>query len=220
MTITENTKQDVLPEMQNDYLNFTDAELPTAEEETEPLTLPEPYAVPEPANSELTNVTLPPKSKKRGRPKGSSNNVLGLPKKKSRLDKPIPFIKKSSNDRDLQILGYFVSGKDAIRAMSGELLTENTVEQNLSSIPRACLDENVSINKIRRYFDPDGWKAVEHVYGAVKLSAQWMCELCRQNLNKMDSVVCDCCLQWVHLKCIGKRTYPKGKFWICRDCYA
>ena len=67
-----------------------------------------------------------------------AERFLQLCEKYSPHDKPIPFIKKSSNDRDLQILGYFVSGKDAIRAMSGELLTENTVEQNPSSIPRAC----------------------------------------------------------------------------------
>ena len=132
---------------------------------------------------------MPPKSKKRGRPKGSNNNVIGLPKKKSRLDKPTPFIKNSSNDRDLQILGYFVSGKDAIRAMGGELLSENTVEQNPSSIPTACLDENVSIQKVHRYFDPDGWKAMQHVYTALRSSAQWLCELCRQDLTNMDSVV-------------------------------
>ena len=47
--------------------------------------------------------------------------------------------------------------------MGGELLSENTVKQNPSSIPTARLDENVSIYKIRRYFDIDGWRAVEHV---------------------------------------------------------
>lgn len=24
-----------------------------------------------------------------------------------------------------------------------------------------------------------------------------------QDLNNMDFVVCDCCIQWVHLKCFG-----------------
>lgn len=28
----------------------------------------------------------------------------------------------------------------------------------------------------------------------------------------MDSSVCDCCFQWVHLKHIGKKTMPKGNF--------
>ena len=72
----------------------------------------------------------------------------------------------------------------------------------------------------------------------------WVCELCIQDLNKMDSVVCDCCLKWVHLKCTGKKeTCPRASFgfadtampkysgiavlpfyltmnkWICRDFY-
>lgn len=217
---------DALPDLQNDQQTLTEfvTEPSTTTQEPETPTTPElnqPSAVPEPADPVLENVNLPPKSKKRGRPKGSNSTVIGLPKKKSRYNTPTPFIKKSPSDRDLQILGYFVCEKDATRAvMGGERLSEDAVQQNPSAIPTACLDENVSIQKVHRYFDPDGWKAVQHVYAAFRSSAQWLCELCRQDLTNMDSVVCDCCLQWVHLKCIGKRTMPKTKFWFCRDCYA
>ena len=104
--------------------------------------------------------------------------------------------------------------------MNGQHLSEDSMEQIPAAISTACLDENISIQKIRRYFDNDGWAAVEHVYEALKSAPEWLCELCKQDLYSMESVACDCCLEWVHLKCIGKRTRPKTKFWFCRDCHA
>ena len=41
----------------------------------------------------LENVKLPPKMKKRGRPKGAETTVIGLPRKKKKTDKPTPFLK-------------------------------------------------------------------------------------------------------------------------------
>ena len=172
----------------------------------------------------LDNVVLPPKSKKRGRPKGSDNTVIGLPiKKKVETSKPTPFIRKSSKDRDYQILSYFVSEDDINLAMNGQHLSEVSVEQNPAAISTACLDVNVNIQKIRRYFDNDGWAAVEHVYEALKSfvkSTPVLCVLCKEDIDSLDSVVCDCCLLWVHLKCVGKKTPPKAKYWFCRDCHA
>ena len=130
----------------------------------------------------LDNVALPPKSKKRGRPKGTNNTVIGLPNRKElKINKPTPFIKKSSNDRDYQILSYFVSEEDINFAMNGQHLSESSVEQNPAAVSRACLDENISIQKVRRNFDNDGWAAVEQIYDALK-SAPDLCVHCKKDL--------------------------------------
>ena len=81
---------DVLPDLQNDQQTLTEfvTEPSTTTQEPETPTTPElnqPSAVPEPADPVLENVNLPPKSKKRGRPKGSSSTVIGLPKKKIKI---------------------------------------------------------------------------------------------------------------------------------------
>ncbi|XP_065893103.1 uncharacterized protein [Dysidea avara] len=62
---------------------------------------------------EFQDVTLPPKLKKRGRPKGAEKTVIGLPRKKKRLDKPVPFLKKLPLDRERVILQWFVEPSDA-----------------------------------------------------------------------------------------------------------
>ncbi|XP_065893104.1 uncharacterized protein [Dysidea avara] len=64
-------------------------------------------------DDEFQDVTLPPKLKKRGRPKGAEKTVIGLPRKKKRLDKPVPFLKKLPLDRERVILQWFVEPSDA-----------------------------------------------------------------------------------------------------------
>ena len=37
-------------------------------------------------------------------------------------------------------------------------------------------------------------------------------------LHSMESICCDGCLDWVHLKCTGLKRAPKSKHWFCRAC--
>ena len=48
----------------------------------------------------LGEVKLPPKLRKRGRPKGADQTVIGLPKKRHRGNKPVPFLKKLPSDKE------------------------------------------------------------------------------------------------------------------------
>lgn len=108
---------------------------------------------------------IPPKLKKRGRPKGRDVTVVGLPAKKRNTNKPPLFHKKSIYDRDLQMLQWFVSKTDAENAMSKKTkLTEKEVETNHVKVPSSCLDPNIDINSINHYFTADGWQAVDNVY--------------------------------------------------------
>lgn len=50
--------------------------------------------------SDVSNIKLPPKVKKRGRPKGSELTVIGLPKKRKTQGKPVAFIKKHSKQKE------------------------------------------------------------------------------------------------------------------------
>jgi len=48
----------------------------------------------------LNQIKLPPKIRKRGRPKGLEKTVIGLPRKKKCRNKTLPFLKKLPVDRD------------------------------------------------------------------------------------------------------------------------
>ena len=48
----------------------------------------------------LRDIKLPPKIRKRGRPKGAEKTTIGLPRKKKKENKPVPFLKKYPTDRE------------------------------------------------------------------------------------------------------------------------
>ena len=60
----------------------------------------------------ISNIVLPPTMNKRGRPKGITQTVMGLPKKLARKNKCVPFDQKPSQETDLIMLELFV-GKDS-----------------------------------------------------------------------------------------------------------
>ena len=33
------------------------------------------------------------------------------------------------------------------------------------------------------------------------------------------SLACDSCLEWYHLACVGKKSRPKTRTWICGSCH-
>ena len=47
---------------------------------------------------------MPPKLKKRGRPKGVEKTIIGLPRKKIKTNKSTPFLKKLPVDRERGII--------------------------------------------------------------------------------------------------------------------
>lgn len=49
---------------------------------------------------DLANIQLPPKVRKRGRPKGAALTVIGLPKKKDRMYKPQELKRKPHREKE------------------------------------------------------------------------------------------------------------------------
>ena len=82
-----------------------------------------------------------------------------------------------------------------------------------------AIDESVSINQIKKFFTIDAWKQVEGVIAVLKKKGEWSCVSCSVVLDTSDSISCDCCLNWMHMKCVGLKSQPKRKYWICRICH-
>ena len=52
-----------------------------------------------------------------------------------------------------------------------------------------------------------------------KETAEWNCSFCKTDVHLCESIVCNGCLEWNHLKCVGLKAPPKSTYWLCRQCY-
>ena len=118
------------------------------------------------------------------------------------------------------MLGWFVD-KDVITCVLTDdyLIEETEVEVRPEKIPRKCLDENVCVAQIKKFFTFDAWSLVTEVVETMCRKGDWICKSCSSDLCDHDSIACDSCLDWHHLKCVGLSKPPKTKFWFCRSCH-
>jgi len=80
------------------------------------------------------------------------------------------------------------------------------------------LDENVNIQRIRKYFEKDSWDFLKNQLASLKDNVEYLCYSCKKNLHAEDSLACDGCLEWQHMKCAGLKNFPKKSYWLCKCC--
>lgn len=118
------------------------------------------------------------------------------------------------------MLGWFVDLHIVTRVMTSDSLIEETeVEVRPEKVPMKCIDENVCINNIRKYFTFDAWSVVNDVMMWLQSKGTWLCTNCLKDLHSFESIYCDSCINWYHLKCVGLSQAPKSKYWYCRLCH-
>ena len=117
------------------------------------------------------------------------------------------------------MLSWFVDKCVVESALHGKLIEENEVECHPEKVPNALLDENVNISLIRLCFTDDAWMIVDSVLQQKVQCPSWLCHSCNHDLAKQPSIICDSCLQWHHLQCVGLTGQPKQKHWFCRSCH-
>lgn len=120
------------------------------------------------------------------------------------------------------MLGWFVDEDVIGRVIIDDtaLIEETEVEVRPEKIPRKCLDENVCIGQIRKYFTFDAWSLVTELIETMQRKGIWTCKSCFSDLHAYESISCDSCLEWYHWKCVGLSKPPKAKYWFCRSCYS
>ena len=165
----------------------------------------------------LSDIVLPPMIKKRGRPKGLTQTVIGLPKKRMRSSKCAPFQKKSSIEIECLTLGWFVVKDFATKAIKDNFIISG--EQRPELVSSSCLDSLVNIEIIRKRCTTKAWKAIEMVYGEKRRNPIHIYETCTLDADtKEASVMCSSCLEWQHLSCARLKLFPKAKHWFCNKC--
>lgn len=81
-------------------------------------------------------------------------------------------------------------------------------------IPATITDTKVDIYRVEIYFTSDDVMKVKMA------DPRWMCPMCETDADNSvedghTSLACDSCLEWYHLTCLGKKSCPKAKMWIC-----
>lgn len=160
------------------------------------------------------NLNLPANMKKRGRPRGINCTVLGLPKRRKVVDKPLCFKMLSVQEKKKKILGWIFEDRvaESVYSKKDIVLTRDVP----TSIPIHLLDENIDIYLIREYFDDSAWRLFMQIFSVVKNKGAWNCPTCKKDLNLDQSVACESCLQWFHLTCTTSKVLAKD--WFCSDC--
>ncbi len=119
------------------------------------------------------------------------------------------------------ILGWLVAGDVPLDQVLAKkvLISSEDVIKDIEHIPMKCLDESVSLARVRKYFRANAWKTVADLVERVMEESTWFCVVCNNELDTGESIGCDACLEWYHMKCAGVQNKPKKKVWICRSCY-
>ena len=107
----------------------------------------------------------------------------------------------------------------AIKSLGKYLIEEEDVETKPERVPTAVLDENVDVHLIRKFFSNDAWLVVVNVVEQKQKNPSFICKCCYHDLHEESSVVCEHCLSWYHIKCVGLKQEPKARYWYCCDCH-
>ena len=108
----------------------------------------------------LSDLQLPARIRKKGRPKGRDFSVIGLPYKKrtNKIQKKIlPFKQYSFFKRQIQILTWIVGkSKTSMVMNSGEKVEIKDIPK-MTQLPNSLLDDIVAINAVVDFFTSDAW---------------------------------------------------------------
>ncbi|KAH6929715.1 hypothetical protein HPB50_005193 [Hyalomma asiaticum] len=138
----------------------------------------------------LSNIKVSPAMRKRGRPKGHTLTVIGLPKRRKLGTKEQgPFKSLSMQEKRRIILVWLVGKRAAKAAIQGKKLEEEDVVQKPENLHCGILDENVDVNAVCSYFSDDAWLAVKNVLNSKQQLQQWECSTCKTDLGAHDSVL-------------------------------
>ena len=118
------------------------------------------------------------------------------------------------------MLEWFVDKAIAAGAIEHKkLIEEDQIEVRPEKIADGVLDENVDIHLIRKFCTNDAWVLI-NVVQQKKRKTVYVCKICYHDLSEAQSVVCDHCLRWFHMKCVPLLKETKAKYWYCRQCHA
>ena len=166
----------------------------------------------------LKDIILPPKMRKKGRPKGAEMTVIGLPKKKKRGNpSALSFHKLDPRTKDKLFLTELTNPLEAQLALDDTKLLGSAELKPFAMLSDMLRDENFDIMRVEKYFSNEGWMTFLESLER-KSSCKWVCSVCTKVItSNTDSLICERCLLWCHLP-YGKLKKPPKAKWFCKCC--
>ena len=160
---------------------------------------------------------MPPKMKKKGRPRGAETTVIGLlqvKKQRGVISKPKPFSKLNPLEKDRVILECFPNKVHVVAAIDGSRHLPIDDLFGFNAISDTARDENIDIHRVEKYFNrTDGMQFHK------KEKSGWTCLACHKHISKEESsVICERCLRWCHLSCTNLKRPAQSRSWFCKPC--
>ena len=81
------------------------------------------------------------------------------------------------------ILQWFVEPCDAEIVLAWSLIKEGDVEVLPECVTAGCLDDQVHLDSCKKYFNKDGWLAVQNVVKTVKKNPVYYCGSCARPID-------------------------------------
>ena len=113
---------------------------------------------------DTNKILIPPKMKRKGRPKGAETTVVGIPKKKKLSTKPTPYANLLPKEKCKFILNRLVNASAAEPALGkSKLITSSDVKKSLLT-PDSLRDKHsLDIQRVEIYFETTVWKTIKRV---------------------------------------------------------
>ena len=166
----------------------------------------------------VENVVLQPLNSKRGRPKGSDLNAIGLLKKSKRFN-CIEFNKLSNFQKAYIILQWIVHDKCLNEKTLGCDLIDVKDLNIREGMPCWIYNPEVDIVILEKFVVKEAYLLLCSCFIKSKNNVQWICSHCNIDLYADKSISCDHCLLWMHYKCEGiKKTPPLNALYFCKAC--
>ena len=117
------------------------------------------------------------------------------------------------------MLRWFVDEQVVQKALKGKKIEEREIESRPEYVSPSCLDDNICLEEVRRYFTEEGWLLLQDVVAVLQQNPKWHCARCLREANE-GTICCDSCLQWYHFECVGLKDSYKSRRWFCRPCHS
>ncbi|XP_074596809.1 uncharacterized protein LOC141851903 [Brevipalpus obovatus] len=79
-------------------------------------------------------------------------------------------------------------------------------------------NEEVDLDILDTLFESDAFQALKKKVTVQLKRKRWICRNCKKVTSSGKSILCDCCLDWLHFRCVGLTSMPKKEMWMCPDC--